>query len=173
MANTYTHYNIEVIRQVVEGNFKSILKNAGQEYIELAVAPELDIIKYAKDGITKYALIRPLNCPDDYAEVVYLTTQTPDDCNWSLLADDVDQQHKGVAPVQRKTRAKMLLDAATKDAYEALDNAEDDNTFSAGPVDEKELLQLIKINLASYGVMIDEIKTMEHYDVSEEMIKKI
>ena len=169
MTNTYTHYNIEVIRQVVDGNFKSILKNAGQEYIELAVAPELDIIKYAKDGITKYALIRPISCPDDYAEVVYLTTQTPDDCNWTLLADDVEQQHKGVAPVQRKTKTKMLLDAAIKDAYEALDSSDEND----GPADEEELIQFIKINLASYGVMVDEIKHMEHYDVSENMLNKL
>ena len=40
-------------------------------------------------------------------------------------------------------------------------------------VDEEELIQLIKINLASYGVMADEIKNMEHYDVSEDMLNKL
>lgn len=173
MANTYTHYGIEVIRQAISDSFKSILKKAGQEYTELAVSPELDVIKYTKDGVTKYALICPRNYPDEYAEVVYLTTQTPDDCNWMLLAEDIEQQHQGAAPRQRKTRAKMLLDAATKNAYEALDSADDENIFSAGPVDEEELIQFIKINLASYGVMADEIKNMEHYDVSEDMLNKL
>lgn len=172
MANTYIHYGVEVIRQVVEGSFKSVLKNAGQEYIELAVTPELNIIKYTKDGRIKYALICPRIYPDEYAEVVYLTPQIPDDCNWMLLVDDIERQHQGAAPVQRKTRAKMLLDAAVKNAYEALDSAEGENIFLEG-ADEAELIPLIKINLASYGVTVDEIKDMEHYDVSEDILNKL
>lgn len=173
MVNNYMHYGIEVIRQVVDSSFKNILRKAGQEYIELAIAPELDVIKYNKDGVTKYALTHPMYLPDDYAEVVYITTQTPDDCNWMLLSEDIERQHQGKAPAQRKTRAKMLLDAAEKDAYEALDSMDDDNIFSKGPVEEEELIQIMINSLASYGVTPEEIIQMEHYDVDENMLIKL
>lgn len=168
------HYGIEVIRQVIDKTFTSVLKEAKCQYTELAICPEINVIKYEKDGKTKYALIHPLEGSYDYAEAVYITSQTPDDCNWELLRTDIELQKEGKEPMERKTRLAMLIENAEKFAYNIMEKEEENfNVFaSAGPqIDEGKQLSLIKSYLAEHGIMPKDIKNMEHYDVSEELYK--
>ena len=93
MADRYMHYGVEVIRQYV-GSFRDELKKQGLAYVDLAIAPDIDVVVYNTIKGKRYALICPQSCPDDYSELVYITEQTPDDCNWMLLAEDIEAQHK-------------------------------------------------------------------------------
>lgn len=167
------HYGIEVVRQVIDESFTSVLKEAKCQYTELAICPEINVIKYEKDGQTKYALIHPLEGFYDYAEAVYITSQTPDDCNWELLRTDIELQKEGKEPMERKTRLAMLIENAEKLAYTIMEKEEDFNIFaSAGPqVDEEKLISVIKSYLADHGIIPKDIRKMEHYDVSEELYK--
>lgn len=170
----YTHYGIEVVRQVIDESFTSVLKEAKCQYTELAICPEINVIKYEKDGQTKYALIHPLEGFYDYAEAVYITSQTPDDCNWELLRKDIELQKEGKEPMERKTRLAMLIENAEKLAYNIMEKEEEDfNIFaSAGPqIDEGKLISLIKSYLADHGIIPNDIRKMEHYDVSDELYK--
>ena len=107
------HYGAEVIRQYV-GSFRAELKKQGIAYVDLAIAPDIDVVVYNTIKGKRYALICPQRYPYDYMELVYVTEQTPDDCNWMLLAEDIEAQHKGDAPQLPKTRVKKLLEAAEK-----------------------------------------------------------
>lgn len=173
--NTYTHYGVEVTRQIIDKAFKSVLKKAGCQYTELAIDPETDVIKYTKDGQTKYALICPLYTPDDYAEAVYITSQTPDDCNWELLRDDIEQQAEGKEPMERKTRLAMLIKYAEKNAFSIMGKEESDfNIFASfsPQIEEDKLISLVKTYLAAHGVLPQNVKDMEHYDISDEFMDK-
>lgn len=169
----YTHYGIEVVRQVIDESFTSVLKEAKCQYTELAICPEINVIKYEKDGQTKYALIHPLEGFYDYAEAVYITSQTPDDCNWELLRKDIELQKEGKEPMERKTRLAMLIENAEKLAYNIMEKEEGFNIFaSAGPqIDEGKVIEIIKTYLEELGITTKDIKNMEHYDVSEELYK--
>lgn len=170
----YMHYGIEVTRQIIDKTFTSVLREAKCQYTELAICPEINVIKYTKDGQTKYALIHPLDGSYDYAEAVYITSQTPDDCNWELLRTDIELQKDGKEPMERKTRLAMLIERAEKYAYSVIEKESGDfNIFaSAGPqIDEGKLITLIKTYLAEQGITPKDIVKMEHYDVSEELYK--
>ncbi|MFR8340147.1 MAG: hypothetical protein ACLVAW_27650 [Eisenbergiella massiliensis] len=172
----YMHYGIEVVRQVIDKTFISILNEAKCQYTELAINPEINVIKYIKDGETKYALIHPLDGSYDYAEAVYITSQTPDDCNWELLRTDIELQKEGQKPMERKTRLAMLIEDAEKYAYSITDKEEEDfNVFaSAGPqIDEGRTIALMKTYLAAHGVIPSNLEKMEAYDVSESLMKKL
>lgn len=83
------HYGIEVTRQFVD-SFRKELNKAGIQYVDLAISPDIDVVMYHINGDKRYALICHQFMPDDYMETVYITSQTPDDCNWYKLADDID-----------------------------------------------------------------------------------
>lgn len=45
MADRYMHYGVEVIRQYV-GSFRAELKKQGLAYVDLAIAPDIDVVVY-------------------------------------------------------------------------------------------------------------------------------
>lgn len=153
----YTHYGVEVTRQVVD-SFEKELKNNNIEYLELPINPQTmpepdsKVVKYSKDGASRYALIVPVNRPDDYAERVYLTCQTPDDCDWKLLVEDIEVQYENGDPMQMQTRYEMISKIAEKEAFESIPyNGK--NVFSSHqePINEKELQELKQLRMAVYG----------------------
>lgn len=167
MTNTYKHYGVDVIRQIVTSSFRRMLNKEGIQYIDLAISPNIDVVTYTVDGNKRYALIRPQSRPDDYAETIYITSQTPDDCNWDKLADDVDAQYEGEEPIKRLTRAKMLLGAAERAAYKELPE-------SLGTVpDEDDLLSDMILYLAGHGISATDLLHSEHYDVDEGFLQKL
>ncbi|WP_367567229.1 hypothetical protein [Lacrimispora sp.] len=169
MADIYKRHGVDVIRQYVT-SFREVLANEGVQYTDLTIKPSVDVVTYFHGGEKRYALIKPLSMPDDYTELVYITSQTPDDCDWDKLASDVEAQHKGAAPEQRRTRAKMLLDAAAA-AYGEQASVED--IFAVPVSSDDDLIQAIEIYLASHGVDAADLLQAEHYDVSEEFLSKL
>lgn len=176
---TFTHYGIQVVRQVTDISFKSTLRKAGYEYIELAIAPEIDVVKYKKNEEERYAFICPIDGMGDYGEVVYITSKTPDDCNWNLLQLDVEGQVNGKEPMERKTRVMMLLELAEKNACKIMGLEDEKNNknidFSYLPdiAYKEELMKLIKRYLAINDVDPQDMMIMEHYDVSEEFLEEL
>lgn len=172
MADRYNHYGVEVLRQYTD-SFRASLRRQGVEYTDLAVAPEIDVVTYDTVKGKRYAFIRPQRYHDDCAELVYITTQTPDDCDWIRLADDIDAQHNGAAPVQRRTRAKMLLETAER-IYQD-DCPAPANVFDMGAAapDEKEMVQAIQVSLAGWGIDFMELKRMDHHDIDETFWNKV
>ena len=167
----YTHYGVDVIRQYVD-SFRCQLNKNNIQYVDLAIAPNVDVVTYIADGNRRYALIKPMSMPDNYAEVVYITSQTPDDCDWGRLASDIEAQRSGADPANRRTRVKMLLDEAERAAYEKL--PEVSNVFALGSlVNENELLIFVKDWLAFNNIDPTDLLKMEHFDVSEDFIKKL
>ena len=169
MDDTYKHYGVDVIRQYVT-SFREELTKEGVQYTDLAISPSIDVVTYYRGDNKRYALIKPVSLPDDYMELVYITSQTPDDCDWDKLVSDVDAQHKGAAPERRRTRAKMLLDAA-ETFYNG--QASDEDVFAAPTLNEGDLIQAIELYLADHGVKAADLIKAEHYDVSEELLKKL
>lgn len=160
----YKHYGVEVIRQSLNHSFKSDLRNKDIQYTELAVKPNLDIITYVYEEKKRYAIIAPVSLPDEYWENVYITSQTPDDCNWENLVTDIEGQVNGEEPQKRKTRLKMLLESAEKEA--------DKEGFSYLENEEKYLLA-IKMFLLRHGITVEEIKYMETHDIDTEYLERV
>ena len=106
-------------------------------------------------------------------ELVYVTEQTPDDCNWMLLAEDIEAQHKGDAPQLPKTRVKMLLEAAEKVYY--ANRPEPINAFSASvsTSEQDEMIQDLKIILAGWGIDRVNLIQMDHSDVDSGFWSKL
>lgn len=50
------HYGVDVVFQILEENFRDVLYNANIQYEELPLL-NVDVIRYVKDGTTKYACI--------------------------------------------------------------------------------------------------------------------
>ena len=171
MADRYMHYGVEVIRQYV-GSFRAELKKQGLAWVDLAIAPDIDVVVYNTIKGKRYALICPQSCPDDYSELVYITEQTPDDCNWMLLAEDIEAQHKGEAPKLQKTRVKMLLEAAEKVYY--ANRPDPINSFSAEvSMSGDEMIQDLKVILAGWGIDSMDLIKMDHSDVNTTLWKKL
>lgn len=152
----YTHYGVDVIRQIIDVPFRSVLDQAGVHYTELAIDPDLDIVTYVKDGVTKYALSCPINMPDDYGETVYITTQIPCDCDWMRLHDDIEGQVRGDAPMYRQTKLRIVIDQI----YSIIDN-------------DLELYKEMQMLLYAKGYDADRLRSAESYDIDPDFISKV
>lgn len=172
MADRYNHYGIEVLRQYVD-SFRGSLKRQGVEYIDLAIAPDIDVITYDTVKGKRYAYIIQLG-GDDYSERVYVTGQTPDDCDWKRLAEDIDAQCNGAEAMPRKTRAKMLLNAAQEIYFANLPESENVfNSLVGEPYDEQDMIADVQVTFAGWGIGREEIAEMEHYDIEPEFWNKL
>lgn len=174
MYNTYIHYDIEVVRQVTGTPFTSSLSKAGIDYIELPVIAPL-VVMYTKDEVKKYAVIVPCSIPDDYQEIVYVTTEIPADLSWQNLIDDTESQYiDGAAPKIMQSRLKMLLDTAYSIAFERLaDIYPAKDMFSQPEIPEAELYQETKLELFRLGCDIDYLKSASAHDVDTDFLNLI
>lgn len=126
MIKVYMHYGIEVRRQVIDQDFRQVLRDKGIRYIDLPIM-DTDVIKYVNDGVTRYAVIKDLIAPEEFWQAVYITEQIPDDLDWDRLIEDVEAQEQGDDPAKMTSKLKMILDAAEQAAR--------DNKMSAGDMD--------------------------------------
>lgn len=159
------------MRQYVD-SFRGSLKRQGVEYIDLAIAPDIDVITYDTVKGKRYAYIIQLG-GDDYSERVYVTGQTPDDCDWKRLAEDIDAQCNGAEPMPRKTRAKMMLEAAHRIFCDSLPEPENVFDIIREPYNEQDMIDDIRITLAEWGIGRQDLEKMEHDDVEQEFWEKL
>lgn len=117
----YKHYGVEVIKQVIDKPFKSVLAEQNMSYIDLPILMDgIDIIKYTTDNRVKYAVIKGLIVPDEFYQAVYITHQIPDDLDWNRLVEDVDGQEHGEDPMRLQSKLKVVLDKAELLSRESL-----------------------------------------------------
>lgn len=174
MANTYTHYGINVVRQILDSPFIITLMQNNVKFIELPLI-EHQVLKYETNGIKKYALIQPLNIPDDYLEAVYITTAVPDDGNWTSLIYDIDAQHNdGAEPAQMPSRLKFCTNVASENAFKTLSDKYPAKNFGELPeIPENEFLSETVIELARLGWTKDDLLCADSHDVNQEYLEKI
>lgn len=166
---TYFHYGVEVIyQQLIDISFKEQLKGANIHYTELPIL-ENDVVTYVVDGIKKYACIVHKDSPDTYVENVYITTEIPLDMQWENLILDCEDQKAGEAPMNLKTKAKVILQKAIKMAKEN-DNQEDFNWFM--PTEDPKP-EAIKLALAAMGYDVDMILSMDHHDIDKDFLNAL
>lgn len=160
----YTHYEKMVFhKQLTDKSFKSTLKENGIEYTELPVM-ENDVLTYAEDGETKYALIAKENATDTYVENVYITNEIPTDMSWSNLLLDCQGQKNGEKPMELKTKAKLICEKAYQIAIEP-----NMNMFQIAELKAEDF----RIALTKLGYTLSEIKEMDHHDVDEKFLEEM
>ena len=142
----FNHYGVEVIYQVIDGPFEEVLKQNGVKYTALPYIEDI-VFRYEKDGQRRYAYIEVEKLPDDYAELVYITSEIP---------EDYRDQKSGERPAKLHTRAYMIFSAAYNDALRNMPFTFDMN---AAPGKRDIAYALIK-----YYVSIDDLKEMDHHD---------
>lgn len=162
----FKHYGKSVYKQVIDKDFRSVLRDNNIQYIDLPLL-NVDVIKYEKDGITKYAVIRDLIVPEEFVEAVYITESIPDDCNWESLVEDVDAQEHGEEPALMSTKLKHILDMAENMAREKSDD--DFMSLMSGGVSTEELGWA----LISMGYNKDKISTMDTSDVDKSLLNDL
>lgn len=160
----FEHYGVSVTHCLIAGEFEDELKEKGIQYTALPLVGD-NVLKYEWKGQIKYAYITEANAADEAMENVYVTTKIPEDMNWSNIELDYMGQKANEAPMLLPSRARVLYDTAKKMAQEK----ETPSSFSEwmSPVSKKEL----KLALNALGVTIDDLKVMDHYDVSEEELE--
>lgn len=166
---TFKHYGIDVTRQIIEAEFyKTLLKN-NISYTEPACSPDLNLYVYTVDGITKYAVIRPLSIPDDYAEAVYITTSIPEDLDFVKLIQDVESQNDGALPMHPKTKLKLVLDTILSQ----IDNEVKPFTAKADLLPDEEIISQTVIALAGYGYNKHKLIHSAHDDINTDFYSKL
>lgn len=162
----FKHYGKSVYKQVTGKEFRAVLRDNNIQYIDLPLI-DVDVVKYEKDGITKYAVLRELVVPEDYLEVVYTTEFIPDDCDWEKLIEDVDRQERGEEPAIMPTKLKLILDMAENMAREKSDD--DFMSMMSEGVSTEELGWA----LISLGYNKDKISTMDASDVDKDLLDNL
>lgn len=172
MYKTYTHYGIEVVRQVTGTPFTSSLSNAGIDYVELPVITPL-VVMYTKDEVKKYAVIVPCSIPDDYQEIVYVTTEIPADLSWTNLIDDVEAQHlDGAAPKIMQSRLRIMLETAYEKGLDTLGDRYPITNIPSHPIIPDEVMcKFIKRRLIHWGCDFTSISAPA--DVDPEYLRSI
>lgn len=169
MKNVFSHYGVEVIRQIISKRFISVLDQKGIEYTELPLV-EHWVVSYVLDNTKKYALINP--CGDnEYAEYVYTTTEVPFD-GWDALVSDVEAQVVGEEPKKMSTRLRIVLDAAYKSAVEQVEASPSDS-FIPDDTSEDKILEEMVYCLIHMGFDKSDLKRMDSSDVDQEYFGKV
>lgn len=167
----YIHYGIEVIYQVIDtfkGNFRQTLKENGIEWVDLPILNP-NVITYVKDGVRRYACIEEL---PEQSEGIYITESIPLDMDWQKLIDDCDHQERGDAPMEMKTKAKVICEKAEALAYAAaLENRKEDDPFMMATTEYT--VEDLKCAFIALGYSVDDILGMDHHDVDEEFLDGI
>lgn len=161
----YTHYGVEVVcQQLIDTNFKSKMKKEGVKCTELPILKN-EVLVCEKDGVVKYACIIRENAPDTCIENVYITTSIPLDMSWEKLVLDCQAQQSGAAPMQIKTKAKLICEEAEKMAM----NQEEGNWFNVPELNSRDFTTA----LAAMGYDIDDIMDMDHHDISVDFLRRM
>lgn len=163
MLKELSHYGRKVMYQVISTFFKDDLHKMGIKYIEV---PNLDydIVFYRWDGQDRYAVIKQ----GDGIENVYITDSIPLDTNWELLIRDCNEQLNGKKPMDMRTKAKMILNAACENAAEF---CQGENVDFFEP--EEPTALDIKFALARLGYNVKEIKKMDHHDIDQDFLERL
>lgn len=161
------HYGKEVIYQCLQDeSFRDYLKLNNIDYVDLPIL-ENDVLTYVKDGVQKYACIEQGIAPDSYIEHVYLTENIPIDLSWNNLIADCKDQYHGEAPMPLKTKAKAILEKASKLAAE--NKSKEFDWFGDSEVTTEE----IKRTLGAMGYYIGDILSMDHHDVDDDFLNTL
>lgn len=160
----FKHYGKSVYKQVTGKEFRDVLRNSNIQYIDLPLI-DVDVVKYEKDGITKYAVLRELVVPEDYLEAVYTTEFIPEDCDWKKLIEDVDAQEHGEDPALMPTKLRVIIDMAENIAREKSD---DFMSLMSGISTEE-----LGWALISLGYNKDKISTMDASDIDKDLLNNL
>lgn len=156
----FKHYGVDVVYQECEpGEFEEQLIKHGIAYKHLPILDK-KIIKYTKDGVTKYAYFAHSTTCDR----IFVTTEIPEDMRWEKIDLDYRMQSEGEEPLPLVTRARLLYDKAAD--------------LAAGiELQKRELFEVtipphvsdtnLNTALISLGSSLEEIKGMDHHDVPE------
>lgn len=160
---TFMHYGKEVIwQQAYGGEFRTHLKNEGVDFIDLPILGN-DVLRYSKDGRTRYACIKSVNAPDEWLEDIYITFDIPLDMSWENLIKDCDAQRHGEPPMALFTKARLICDAA----LEMIKNHSEFSFFEDPDVSPADF----KLALINLGYRLDDILSMDHHDVSNAFLE--
>lgn len=163
----FKHYGVEVVAQSIDiefnDGFESTLKKNGVEYHYLPLVEDR-VIKYSKDGETRYAFLYYPRIPDEMLEYSFITKEVPDDMNWKNLYEDYKKQSRGEEPMKLPTRAKVLCQKAEERlsgnkefAFENFYRETSESEFN---------MSLIHLESS-----LEEIRGMDHHDVDLSFLK--
>lgn len=124
---------------------------------------------YSVDGVNKYAVVKPLSIPDDYAEVVYITTSIPEDLDFNMLVQDVESQNNGEEPMQPKTKLKLVLDTILFQ----IDNEVKAFAAKADLLPDEEIISQTVIALSAYGYDRHKLMHSAHSDINADFYAKL
>lgn len=156
----FIHYGVEVVVQSITEKFEDQLKELDIPYIELPLIED-KVLRYIYNGQKKYAYITYSNIPDEYREKVYITTEIPEDMCWRNIELDYRGQMDNEEPRLLPSRARVLYDKA-----EEIIKEDRKPTSFLNWIDRPDKKE-IKLALLSLGITWDELKEMNHYDVSD------
>lgn len=163
----YMHYGIEVVYQTTDRSFKQYLKDNNIEYIDLPIIE--NVIKYDKNGISKYACI--VECGiEDYEERIYITEQVPLDMNWQNLINDIDSQINGEDPARMETKAHMLCRLVEDIIWKS--GNDDFSLDDMSAQDEIDPLDF-RLTLRTLGYEVEELLEMDCSDVDTEELERM
>lgn len=165
------HYGIDVVFQIIEENFRDVLHNADIQYDELPIL-DVDVIRYVKDGMTKYACIGQ---EEEGYRCVYITEQIPDDLDFKLLMKDIDNQIRHGVPMEKESKLSKLICKVINDLADIMAAEEPlEDFFSSGFKEPaiKDIVAAFKVEYAARAYRIDDLKNMEHSDIDPEFFQE-
>lgn len=165
------HYGVDVVFQILEENFRDVLYNANIQYEELPLL-DVDVIRYVKDGTTKYACI---GHEDEGYRCVYITEHIPDDLDFKLLMEDIDNQVRHGVPMEKESKLHKLICKVINDITDTMAAEEPlDNFFDSGIKDPtiKDIVAAFKVEYAAHAYRLDDLKNMEHSNIDPEFFQE-
>lgn len=165
------HYGIDVVFQIIEENFRDVLHNADIQYDELPIL-DVDVIRYVKDGTTKYACI---GHEDEGYRCIYITEQIPDDLDFKLLMEDIDNQVRHGVPIEKEGKLHKLIGKVINDLADIMATEEPLEDFFSSSIKEpaiKDIVEAFKVEYAARAYRIDDLKNMEHSDIDPEFFQE-
>lgn len=165
------HYGIDVVFQIIEENFRDVLHNADIQYDELPIL-DVDVIRYVKDGMTKYACIGQ---EKEGYRCVYITEQIPDDLDFKLLMEDIDNQVRHGVPMEKESKLDKLICKVINDLADIMAAEEPLEDFFSSGIKEptiKDIVAAFKVEYAARAYRIDDLKNMEHSDIDPEFYQE-
>ncbi len=163
----FEHYGVEVMAQSIDiefnDGFEATLKKNGVEYHYLPLVEDR-VIKYSKDGETRYAFLYYPRIPDEMLEYSFVTKEVPDDMNWKNIYADYKNQIHGEEPMKLPTRAKVLCQKAEEHLNE-------NKEFTFGNFCRDMSESEFNMSLIHLGSSLEEIKEMDHHDADLSFLK--
>lgn len=175
----FYHYGSPVSFQYTEKDFRDILTERKINYIDLPIL-DSDVVKYKVDGITKYAVIKSVI--EGYK--IYITETIPDDLDFNLLVEDIDEQRTAIirnqepCPMQQATKLYKMIACADKILHQ-LRIDEMDNKLKNKEITQEEYWKFNFLNpvpIEDTAIYIirnihydkKQLLKMDHHDIDEE-----